>query len=874
VRSDTVGPYRILEKIGEGGMGEVYRAHDERLNRHVAIKFLPPAFATDPERLARFSREARTLAALNHSNIAGVHGLEEGNGTAALVMEFVEGEDLAARLARGPIPLDDALRLARQIADGLDAAHQQGIIHRDLKPANIKVRPDGTVKLLDFGLAKVLEPTSTAPAALEPTVTSADLTRAGAVMGTAAYMSPEQARGRPVDARTDVWAFGCVLYEMLTGARAFAGSHPAEVTAAVLTHEPDLGALPPGTPRAVRRLLRRCLRKDPSERLRDMGDARLELVDASDEDRDDLARREPSTRSRWRERLAWAAAMVALLVALGILLARPAPDSGELRLEMSTPPGPSPSSVAVSPNGSTVVFVASSNDQAVLWVRGLHETAGRPLPGTEGGDSPFWSPDSRSVAFFADGRLKRIDLDGGSVQVLANAATGTDGTWGREGVIVFASRGLPLSKVSAEGGDAESVGGVVAGSNFSPYFLPDGRHFLYYHRAAPETRGVYVGDLQGPGLPRRVLDADSGAAYARSGHLLYSLHQTLYGQAFDAGTLRVSGDPFPVAGSVAAAPGYFGSGVSVSDTGTIAYRARSIQPQRRLAWFDRTGQELGPLGAPGETFSAPSLSPDGRRLVFYRGNAEGNVDIWTMDAERGTQVRETTEPGDDVMPVWSPDGRQIAFSSSRAGPLQVYRRTPDDGGEELLYGDFPFAYPTDWSSDGRYLLITAEGARRSLDIWALPMQGDRKPFPVLQSAQFAEQSGQFSPDGRWLAYLSNESGRNEIYLRPFPGPGTRVVVSVEGGSQARWRRDGKELFYVARSGDLMAVPVRLPEADGVPEVGTPARLFTPPLGSAMQLGDARHQYVVSADGRRFLVATLTPSPPAPISLILNWKPRP
>ena len=854
-------------------MGEVYRARDAKLDRFVAIKILPRLFADDPERRTRFEREARALAALNHPNIAQIYGAEETDGGVAIVMELVDGEDLAGRIASGPIPLDEALPIARQMAEGLEAAHHQGIIHRDLKPANIKLRPNGMVKLLDFGLAKVVDAAVAKDPSHAPTITSAELTDVGVILGTAAYMSPEQARGRAIDKRADIWAFGCIFFEMLTARRAFAGDNQSDVLAAILKEEPPLAMLPAPTPSAVRRLISRCLQKDPADRLRDIGDARLEIRDAESGADGREAARLTGRPARWRETLAWAVASLMALTTAWVVT-RPAPRPSEIRVEVATaPPTASPLSTAISPDGQSLAFVGLSGSESRLWVRTMRSDSPRALDGTEGAESPFWSPDSKSIGFFAEGALKRIDVDGGSVRTLANAAGGTDGSWGTQNVILFAGRGHPISRVPAEGGETTVVSGLKRGSNFSPQFLPDGRRFLYYLRASAEQRGVYVGDLEATPPDRRLVDSDAGAVYASSGHLLFVRKGTLFAQRFDSDRLTVAGDPFPVAEGVTTSTGQFVHTVSVSTTGSIAYRRNAALGQRQFVWFDRSGKELQRLGGPSSILNQPSLSRDGERVVYYRGQ-NSNVDVWAMDTRRGAVSRLTSDPADDVMAVISPDGARIVFSSNRSGTLELYSMAVSStAAEELLFSDGTFKTPTDWSWDGRFLLFTTEGAKRSLDIWALPMTGERKPFPVVRSADFAEQGAQFSPDGNWVAYQSNESGRSEIYVQPFPGPGEKVPVSTTGGSQARWRKDGSELFYVARNGDLVAVPIRLSSRNQPPVIGAPTKLFTPEI-AAMDFGDGRHQYMVSADGQRVLVATLSTPPSAPISLILNWKARP
>jgi eukaryotic-like serine/threonine-protein kinase len=856
-------------------MGEVYRATDTKLKRQVAIKILPSSLAADSDRLARFQREAEVLASLNHPNIAHIHGLEESGGLTALVMELVEGEDLAQRIARGAMPLGEALPIARQVAEALEAAHEQGVIHRDLKPANIKVRPDGTVKVLDFGLAKAMAPASAASnVSQSPTITTPAMTAAGIILGTAAYMSPEQARGKPLDKRTDIWAFGCVLYEMLTGRRPFAGAEVSDVLASVLAREPDLAALPATTPPSIRRLLRRCLQKDRTDRLRDIGDAWIEIRDAlSHADSEGTAVRGSVADRRGRERLLWIGASAALTLGLAlslILARRPISVASEMHIDIATPPSTAPQSLAISPDGRTIAFVAASEGESRLWLRSLQSGAARSVPGTDGAGSPFWSPNSQSIGFFSDGKLRRIDVDGGSVQTLTNTPGGENGAWNRDDVILVSSLGRPIFRIPATGGEPVALTRLAQqGSDFSPQFLPDGRHFLYYVRGSPEVRGVYAGLLDETLDARRLLDSDTGAVYVASGQLLFVRQGTLFAQDFDPVRLELSGNPFPVAEHVASRTSI--PAVSVSNSGSIAYRTSS-DAQRQFVWFDRSGKELSRVGdAVSTTLGNPSLSLDGQRVALYRG-VDGSPDIWLVDTRRGVFSKFTFDAADDVMPIWSPLGNLIVFSSNRSGVHQLYQKSVSAGGtEELLLSTPKYTVATDWSSDGHFVLFSTQEPTRSLDIWALPLAGNKKPFPVVQT-NFNEQSAQFSPDGNWIAYQSDESGRAEIYIQPFPGPGNKWPISTNGGSQVRWRRDGKELFYVALDGRLMAVPIGVASNAQSPDVGTPVALFAPPLGGAVQQGDARHQYMVSSDGQRFLMATVMEEANAPITIILNWKP--
>jgi eukaryotic-like serine/threonine-protein kinase len=881
-----LGSYEILSALGAGGMGEVYRARDTKLGRNIALKILPDTFANDPDRLARFQREAQVLASLNHPHIAAIYGLEDAAGIKAFVMELVEGEDLAQRIARGPMPLDEVLPIAKQIAEALEAAHEQGIIHRDLKPANIKVRPDGTVKVLDFGLAKLTEAGGAGGAGKaggaggdfltqSPTITTpAMMTGIGVILGTAAYMSPEQARGKPLDRRTDIWSFGCVLCEMLTGLRTFAGNEVSDVLASVLAREADLKSLPATTPPPILRLLRRCLQKDRGERLRDIGDARIEIQEAMAASGLEGTGASASGADRRRERavLISALALVTLIAAFAIVRAfRPTVPPSEMRLEINTPPTTDPESLALSPDGRKIVFVADSEGRQLLLLRALDSVAVRPLTGTDGAQYPFWSPDSRSVGFTAEGKLKRIDIDGGAVRTLANESGGTGGAWNRDGLILFAMLGNPIFRVSDTGGGRVAVTQLdnQQGSHFTPRFLPDGRQFLYWVRGNSETGGVYAGRL-GSTQSRRLLDADPSAVYS-SGHLLFMRQGALFAQSFDPVRLELSGNPFSVAEHVGNGQD---TGMSVSDAGSIAYRTRSSHIQRQFVWFDRSGQEIRKVGDALSTgLASPSLSSDGQHVVLYRA-MNSNTDVWLFETKRGVLSRFTSDVADDVVPIWSPDGGSIVFSSNRQGIHDLYQKSATAGGsEELLLSTAQPKFATDWSPDGRFLLFNSVDSKKGTDIWALRLDGNRKPFQIVQTDS-EELNGQFSPDGNWLAYQSNESGRNEIYVQPFPGPGNKWPVSTSGGSQVRWRRDGRELFYVSLDGRLMAVPIQIGPSGATPQVGTPAMLFAPHLGGAVQRADYRHQYMVSPDGQRFLVATVTEGANSPITVIVNWTPGP
>jgi serine/threonine protein kinase len=868
-----VGHYRILSSLGEGGMGEVYRAHDIKLKRDVALKVLPETFAGDPERLARFQREAHILASLNHPNIASIYDFENYGELRFLVLEFVEGETLAERIRRGPIPIKKALQLAKQIAEALEAAHDRGIIHRDLKPSNICITSQDTVKVLDFGIAKAIQaaPSGQSPVQnLSSTPLPTSVTAGGMIIGTAGYMSPEQAKGQKADRSADVWAFGCVLFEMLTVRRAFDGESITEILAAVLTAEPDWNRLPAETPEGVRRLLRRCLQKEQKFRLHDIADARIEIDEALNAPEVHVRPSAPRRPSR----ILWlAVAVVALVAAVTIgwiIRPRPARPS-EMRFEVATPPAADLTSIAISPDGTKIVFAASSDAGQRLWLRSLDSVSAQPLAGTDDGFFPFWSPDSRSIGFFANGRLMRIDIDSGLLRTLADAPNPWGGAWNRDGAILFAPNQTgPIFRLSLAGGKPEPltrIEGQQAGHSF-PVFLPDGHHFLFY--ATGSSRGIYAGQL-GSSTIKRLLDADAPATYTSNGQLLFVSQRTLFAQDFDPVRLMLSGNPAPIAQQLVFDPvGSIFAAVSASAAGPIIYRAGLAGGQRQFVWFDRSGKALGTVGEPDNAAPAnPSISPDGRRVALFR-TVGGNVDIWTLDLMRGVLTRFTSNPANDASPIWSPDGKYVVFNSNRNGVFDLYRKAATGTGtEELLLTTTQNKNARDWSADGRFILYRSPGATTGFDLWALPLYGERKPFPVALT-DFDERDGQFSPDTKWVAYQTNLSDRMEIVVQPFPGPGNNQQVSTNGGAQVRWRHDGKELFYIALDGRLMAVPIQ-PTGDGHSlEVGTAVPLFPTHIGGAIQ-GVVPQQYDVAADGQRFLMNTVTEAATPPITVILNSK---
>ena len=871
-----LGPYEILSPLGAGGMGEVYKANDTRLNRVVAIKVMRGHMGADSQLRERFDREAKAISSLNHPHICALYDVGSQDGIDFLVMEYLDGETLADRIARDPLSVAESLQIARQIAEALEAAHETGIVHRDLKPANVTISHGDHVKVLDFGLAKMR---ASAGGELDLSNSPTEMrTTAGVILGTAAYMSPEQTKGKEADRASDVWAFGCVLYEMLTGHRAFMGDTASEIIASVLRTEPDWHQLPAETPEGIRRLLRRSLQKDQKLRFRDMRDARLEIDEARRSTADHAAIAVPAERPRRRGTwIAWTSALASVLVVAAVLGAwalRQTPLPPQLFLEINAPPGRD-TSVAISPDGLKVVFAASAGRQPQLWLRSLDSPVARPLPGTERGSRPFWSPNSRSIGFLADTRLKRVDIDGGSARTLAlGIPVALGGTWNNTGTILFANNpGGPLFRVSDQGGEVTAITKVEAPQqrgHLSPQFLPDGQHFVYFVTGSPEVRGVYVGQLDGSG-PKRLFDSDVPAVYDGRGHLLLIREGKLLAQGFDPERLEPRGDPYAIADQVTEY-----TMLSASAAGAIAYRTASPEiGQRQFVWVDRSGRETDKVVYADTAALGPALSHDGRRIAIY-SYRNGNMDIWSYEAGRRAWDRITFGAGDDIYPLWSPDDTSLVSGSVRTTNfVDLYRRQlrAPEASEELLLATPEAKFPTDWSADGRFLLYEVLSTKRGMDLWALPMDGTRKAFAVVQT-DFNEGLGQFSPDGKWVAYQSDRTGRAEVYLRPFPGPGADVPVSVDGGAQVRWNSNGKELFYIATDYRLMAVPIRFLPDGFTAESGTPLPLFATTLGNPG--GPVNRQlYVVAPGGQSFVMnSAVGEGNASPITVLLNWNPQP
>jgi len=872
-----LGPYEIVSALGKGGMGEVYKATDTRLGRLVAIKVLPNHVATDPDLKARFDREAKTLAALSHPHICAIHDVGTQDGIQFLVMQYLEGETLTDSLAHGSLALDQTLRYAIQIADALDKAHRCGIVHRDLKPGNIMLTRSGA-QLLDFGLAK-LQPAASGAAAVSaaPTVTS-PLTGTGSIVGTFAYMAPEQLEGEQADARSDIFAFGAVLYEMLAGRRAFTGKSQAGVIGAILKEEPPpLPALRPETPRALERVIRTCLAKNPDDRWQSAGDLARELNWINETGSDDVPARggivdSPSRSARRTFRLVLLGALAVAVGALALV-------AGGLWSERSSSPQPLVSVAIfppagttfaangpwprVSPDGQKLVFVAVSlKGQQQLWLRRLDSTTARAIQGTDGAIRPFWAPDSNSIGFFANGQVRRVDLDTGATRTLADAAYtgGLSGSWGRDVILISALGGI--YRVPVTGGPlALVIKGSSGRTPIGPAFLPDGQRFVYTAELKETQYQACVGSLDSDRVSC-VATVDSTVTYAAPGYLVFvgegSLLRAL---RFDAQTLTVSGEPFSVGdGPINPGVPYLPPAFSSSANGVMAYHSGSDEAPS-LVWFDRQGN---PLDDPRVSGSRPSLSPDDRWVIVQRESEQNpNRDLWLYDRTRRRETRFTFDQGDEGWPRFSPDGRRVVFVSISNGQSRFYQKPVEGDTTETLVADLAGSSP-DWSSDGRFMLFQSSSPNRGFDVWALPLSGDRKPFVVVGS-EHGEREGRFSPDGRWIAYDSTESGRREVWIQPFP-TGSKWQVSTEGGVSPQWRRDGKELFYVAADGTLTAVAITLAQP---PQWEKPQGLFR-----TIYQGGVYASYAMTADGQRFLVgAPLPVEQVQPIVMDVNWTAR-
>ena len=860
-------------------MGEVYRARDKRLDRPVAIKVLPEEFFEERDRVARFEREAKSLAALNHSGIAAVYSFEAVDGRHILVMELVEGEGLDARIARGAVPLDEALPIARQIAEALEAAHERGIVHRDLKPANVMVTPEGRVKILDFGLAKVFETDAASGSAPQvtqsPTITARG-TQAGVILGTAAYMSPEQARGRAADKRADIWAFGAVLYEMLAGRRAFEGETVSDMLAAVLKTDPDWTALPANTPGNVRKVLRRCLERDRARRLHDIADARIELESPVEEQPAPVpadTRTAPGRRPG-----VWMFAALFLLVVAAVLgallLGRRTPARPVVRASLLLPPktqlaldGTQPGPPAISPDGRRIVFVLrEAGVGRRLWMREISAEVPRPVEGTEDASYPFWSSDNRTIGFFSQHKLKKVTASGGPVLTLGDAPAGKGGTWNSDDVILFCPTfNGPLYRVAGGGGTPVPVTKLDLAARESshrfPQFLPDGRHFLYLVRRDGPKNLVRIGSLDG-GSSETIFETESQAVLA-SGSLLFVRERTLMAQAFDAGKKRLSGQPVPLADKIRVIPGAARALFTASETGEVLYQTGETNPESRLTWVDRHGNRIAAIGE-AAGFSDPALSPDGTRIaVRILDHALNTYDIWILDAKSGNRMRVTFDPGNEVSPIWSPDGRRLAYGSNRRGPYDLYTKDLDSGEEKVVLqaqSGSQTLTANSWSPDGRFLLYTSEDALSgSAEVWSLDLAGKEKPR-LLAKSRSRDPSPFFSPDGQWIALAVNDEGpsADKLVVLSFMQPERRWQIAGTGSGYPFWRPDGKELYYLDRDSHLTAVEVR--QRTAAFEWGPPEALFANSIFERLNGGGGRFLKVEPQDKDE----------DAPLTLLLNW----
>jgi eukaryotic-like serine/threonine-protein kinase len=871
-----LGPYEILAPLGAGGMGEVYRARDTKLNRNVALKILPDAFASDADRLARFSREAQTLAALNHPSIAQIHGFEESGDVRALVMELVEGEDLSAVIARGPVPVSDALAITRQVALALETAHDAGIVHRDLKPANIKVKEDGTVKVLDFGLAKALDPNAgwspglsksagfADPSSNSPTMTSPAMTAMGMILGTAAYMSPEQAKGRAVNRRADIWAFGCVLYEALTGTRAFPGDDLTETLAAVVRGEPDWSLLPADLPPTVGVFLRRCFAKSAKDRVQDIGDMRLALEGAFDVPLAAGTERRPVSVLRQLRSLPFATVTVLLIAASGLMgwLLRPMPATvpQPLRQFTLTPSeslaiANSNRDMAITPDGSRLVYLAGQGAERTLYVRSLESLAPIALRKGERFFEPFVSPDNKWVAFNdeSDFTLRKVPLAGGPPVTIASVGREISGaTWGADDSIVFAFNGFEsgLMQLSAGALSAnvlttpDKALGEVA--HVWPEFLPDGQALIYTARSGVrgERSQIWALDLR-TRTSKKLLETGTGAKYSATGHLLYGVENALWAVPFNAVTLEVHGEavqlrPAVLTKSTGAVD------FAVSAEGTLAYvTGSSSNTRRRLVWIDRATGGRQPVNLPERAYTMLRISPDGSRVALDIRDEES--DIWIWDLARNVPTKITNDPSADTMPIWTPDSARVVFSSRRSGFPNLFVQPADGTGKaERLTEDNLTQYPSAVTRDGQ-VIYWEIGTETRLDVLMVPLAGaNRTPVPLLKTTAI-ERNPELSPDGKWLAHSSDENqpAAQEIYVRPFPNVGGgRVQISSGGGMYPAWHpRTGNELFYVRPDGKLLAVPMR----DGKPS--GPARV----VDGGFFVAPNPRSYDISPDGKRLLV---------------------
>jgi eukaryotic-like serine/threonine-protein kinase len=867
-----LGPYEVVEPLGAGGMGEVYKGRDTRLNRIVALKVLLGDLGNDAGYRSRLEREAQAISQLDHPHICALYDIGHQSGIDFLVMQYLDGETLADRLTRGALPAETALSYAIDIADALDRAHSHGIVHRDLKPSNVMITTGGVVKLLDFGLATSTKPDESDDVAAAPPSTR--LTKQGFVVGTPQYMSPEQLQGLDADARSDIFAFGAVVYEIVTAERAFPAKTQAGVIAQILERDAPSVVSRTSQFSALDRVVRRCLAKDREQRWQSMRDILFELQWIR-EHPSELATGPQAAPGR-RSRMPLAAfGAVAALAALGAIplavvhlreIAAPAPP---IRFTIPTAPQTSLSPInaramSASPDGRQIAFVSGEKGVSQLWIRPLDKVGAHALAGTEGAAYPFWSPDGRALGFFAKGKLQTIELAGGQVHVLADAPNPLGGAWSGTGAIVFApDSGSALLRVSQSGGPSRPATKLdargVTWSHRWPTFLPGGRRFTYL---VTEPTRVFLGSLDSPDATE-LMRADSNVIYSH-GHLLFIRGSTLFAQPFDSGQLRFTGEPFTVAEQVSYDPIRLRGDYAASEGNVLAYSTGRLS-NTQLAWFDRRGKQLAAISSPASYLNL-ALSPDERTVAAARIDENGSRDIWLVDVRRDVTSRFTLDPAFDWLPLWSPDGTRIAFTSNRDGPFNLYQKASNGlGPEEALFTSPALKYFTDWSRDGRFILFDSLESRTNFDVWVLPLTGDRTPRPLV-ATRFSETSARFSPNGRWIAYVSDESGRSEVYVQSFDAPTSRWQISNAGGFQPQWARDSTELFYIAPDRRLMAVGLTMDSSRF--EAGAPTPLFET---AVPDLENARNRYAVTGDRQRFLINTLVSDPnDATITVLVNW----
>ena len=872
-----LGAYEILDLLGAGGMGEVYRARDTRLDRTVAIKVLPGDLALSEEVRQRFEREARVISSLNHPHICTLFDVGHQDGVEYLVMEHLEGETLADRLSHGPMPIPELLKTAIEIADALDRAHRQGLVHRDLKPGNIMLTKSGA-KLLDFGLARATGLAPTASQLSSPTM-SRPLTAEGSIVGTFQYMAPEQLEGKEADARSDIFSLGAVLYEMATGKRAFEGRSQASLIASILKEQPrPISSFDQLTPPALERTVMRCLEKEPDDRYQTARDVMLDLKWISDAGSRAGVAAPLAARRKSRERTAWILAGGASVLALALMgfmvVNRPAKPE-QLRFLIPAPPEVRiMNTPKVSPNGKFIAYNATdSTGTSMIWVRPLGSLVAQTLPGTQNAQRPFWSPDSRYLGFMADFKLKKIAIDGGPPQTLCTSASNGDGAWSQQGTILFdGSSSDSIRMVSAAGGTPVPITKIDYArgetGNAWPQFLPDGRHFLFLGLTQSADDAVLkVGDIQTGKVQVIARGAYTRMQYVPPGYILSVRDRALLAQPFDPGRFKFKGDAFPIADDVAAGGGdATNAEYSASDNGVLVFRG-GLSGLTRLVWVDRSGHEIRQVGDPGN-YSAQTVSPDGNRVAVEL-STNGPPDIWVLDASRGVSTRFTFDPADEGWPVWSPTGDKLIYYSLHPGRSGMYIKDASGARpESLLLAVTPSDPPTsaaDWSKDGRYLACLRNSPKTSWDVYIMPTAPGAKPYPLIATT-YREWGPRFSPDGHWLAYSSNESGRRELYVVPFPGGGGKWQVSTQGGGDAEWRSDGKELFFVSGGGRLMSVDV---QSNGTSlQLGIPKVILT---GLSMDGNQIGHNYAVSADGQRFLIRTSERAGEIPATnVFVNW----